>query len=307
MSIDILDIKYIVEIYRRKSIRRAAFALGVRQSTLSRRLKNVEEKLGIVLYERRGSGAVPTDIGCEFLNYSEMLLDNLESFVNRLRLHSRSKLGCLKIGVYTSFSSGRLKECLIEYRRKFPMVDIRAEDGERNKLLTDVRSGAIDVAIVTEDGGVWEGDRLSLWNERVIVALDEENHLAGRHILYWEDLLDEKFILSHRNSCSEFIEILIKNMPSSPALKVVHHDVALDRLLSLVGAGFGISLMAEGAAGAIYGGVVYREVHDKFGPTRLNFVAYWRKSDQNSVLKNFLSILRAHYPAFKVPERSSST
>jgi hypothetical protein len=54
----------------------------------------------------------------------------------------------------------------------------------------------------------------------------------------------------------------------------------------------------EGATGAAYPGVTYREVHDTDGPTRLAFRAYWRQANYNPSLLPFLDILRERYPDF---------
>jgi hypothetical protein len=55
-------------------------------------------------------------------------------------------------------------------------------------------------------------------------------------------------------------------------------------------------LILEGATGARYDNVTYREIHDDDGPTRLNFMAYWRQADNNPTLGPFLDILRERYP-----------
>ncbi|WP_420971988.1 hypothetical protein [Bradyrhizobium sp. B120] len=74
------------------------------------------------------------------------------------------------------------------------------------------------------------------------------------------------------------------------------HDVGLDRLLILVGAGWGILLVLESATGAAYPGVIFREVHDAEGPTRLSFRAYWRQANGNPSLRPFLDLLRERHP-----------
>jgi DNA-binding transcriptional LysR family regulator len=55
-------------------------------------------------------------------------------------------------------------------------------------------------------------------------------------------------------------------------------------------------LALEGATGATYPGVTFREVHDNDGPTRLNFHAHWRQNNDNPSLRPFLDVLREHYP-----------
>ena len=72
--------------------------------------------------------------------------------------------------------------------------------------------------------------------------------------------------------------------------------MSLDRLLTLVGAGWGILLALEGATGAAYPGVSFRELNDIEGPTRLNFRAYWRQGNYNPSLRPFLDVLLERYP-----------
>jgi hypothetical protein len=45
-----------------------------------------------------------------------------------------------------------------------------------------------------------------------------------------------------------------------------------------------------------FDGVAYRELHDSDGPTRLNFMAYWREANTNAALAPFLAMLRERYP-----------
>jgi hypothetical protein len=69
----------------------------------------------------------------------------------------------------------------------------------------------------------------------------------------------------------------------------------------LVSADYGALLMLEGATGMRYDGVVYREVCDDDGPTRLNFMAYWREANGNpTTLGPFLAMLRERYPDLSV-------
>ena len=69
-----------------------------------------------------------------------------------------------------------------------------------------------------------------------------------------------------------------------------------DRLLTLVGAGWGALLALEGATGAAYPGVAFREMHDGEGPTRVNFRPYWRQANDNPSLRPFLDLLYERYP-----------
>jgi DNA-binding transcriptional LysR family regulator len=66
--------------------------------------------------------------------------------------------------------------------------------------------------------------------------------------------------------------------------------------MSLVGEGFGITLLTEANAGAIIAGPVYREVRDGAEPPRIGYSAHWREDNQNPTLASFLKVLGERYP-----------
>jgi DNA-binding transcriptional LysR family regulator len=64
-------------------------------------------------------------------------------------------------------------------------------------------------------------------------------------------------------------------------------------MFNLVGAGFGVAVLAESASGASYPGVVFRPVGDQTGPTMVEAAAYWDPKRDNPALRKFLAQLRA--------------
>ncbi|WP_291423851.1 LysR family transcriptional regulator [Acidocella sp.] len=59
-----------------RSVRRAAVMLNVRQSTLSRRIHQLEEQIGVSLFDRSSGGVSPTQAGREFLRIIGRILRN---------------------------------------------------------------------------------------------------------------------------------------------------------------------------------------------------------------------------------------
>lgn len=102
--------------------------------------------------------------------------------------------------------------------------------------------------------------------------------------------------MPQRGPGPEFQKLLFSKVGLSEPCRLLRHDVGLDRLLTMAGAGWGVLLALEGATGATYPGVTYREVHDTDGPTRLTFRAYWRNANCNPSLRSFLAMLRERYP-----------
>ena len=296
MPVDFRGLRWALVASRHRSLRQAAESLNVRQSTLSRSLRDLEHQLGAELFERTNGGTHPTRIGHEFLEIARRIVEETDAAFARLKAMSSGRAGRLTVGVYVSLATGNLRATLTEYHRRFPDVGVHTVDGAHDRLLCDMITSAVDVAIMTTYSPGWYDRKLPLWSERVIAALPEGHSLTERPALQWTDLAGQPLLVQLRGPGLEMQRLLAAKLDPFGTQQLLHQDVSVDRLMSLVGAGLGICLMLEGATGARYDGAVYREVHDHDGPTRFNFAAYWREANRNPTLGPFLDILRERYP-----------
>jgi DNA-binding transcriptional LysR family regulator len=296
MPIELQELRWAIIATQHRSLRQAAEALNIRQSTLSRRLRSLESMLGVQLFQRTNGGTRPTIEGLEFLDAARRIIDETETITARLKSRSRGESGRLTIGIHASLSAGNLRATLIEYRRRFPDVDAHLLDGSSDQLMADLSSSAADIAFVAEGHPRWDGRSLPVWSERVVVALPEEHPLSRREMIHWADLKTEVLLLPSRGPGPEFVKLLANKLGCQDGARLNRHEVSLDRLLTMVGAGWGILVALEGATGATYPGVTFREVHESDGPTRVSFWAYWRQTNSNPSLRPFLDMLRERYP-----------
>lgn len=297
MAIELKHLRYTEVAERCGSFRKAADLLALKQSNLSRRVRHLEEQLGVTLFERTNGGVRPTSAGRDFINGVRRVLNELQIVVDGAKAVGRGEAGYLTIGFYTSLSAGNLRASLVEYGRRFPQVAINTVEGSRSRLFDGIQNGTVDIAIVTGEPTSDCNRSLVLWSERIIVALPEDHPLAANEIIYWTDLKRERFLLSERDPGSEIQDILVAKLSSPGDLPdVVRHDVGPENIKSLVGAGRGVSLMCEACMGASYAGVVYREARDGNGSTRIGYSAFWKSSNENPALGNFIRLLEERCP-----------
>jgi DNA-binding transcriptional LysR family regulator len=296
VSVELRDMRWAIVAAQHRSLRQAADTLNVRQSTLSRRLRALEYRLGAVLFERTNGGTRPTRVGREFLDTASRIVEETEAAFARLKSRSHGESGRLAVGVCMALSTGNLRATLMEHQRRYPDVEIHAIDGARRRLFSELSSGMIDIAIMSCGDFVWEDKSLTLWSERVVIALPEDHPLSLRQAIHWRELENERLLATQRDPGPDYVDLLLSKLGRSGNGHLIEHKISLDRLLSLVGAGLGATLVSEGATGASYAGVTYREVHDNEGATRLDFAAYWKETNDNPTLRPFLDMLRERYP-----------
>lgn len=294
--VELRDLRLAVITSQHRSLRQAAEAINIRQSTLSRRLRDLEYRLGATLFERTNGGTHPTVVGLEFFELARGILEDTDTALRNLKSRGQGETGKLTIGVYASMATGNMRATLAEYHRRFPDVDVHTMDGSHGRLIGALGRGAVDVAIMTKSQESWDDRILSLWTERVIVALPERHPLAEYDAVSWRQLAQERLVLPSHGPGPELESLLASNLNGDRPRRVLHHESGLDRLLSLVSAGYGILLMFEGGTGLKHDRVVYREIQDGAEPTRVSFTAYWQQRNGNPTVRPFLELLQERYP-----------
>ncbi|MBR1297388.1 LysR family transcriptional regulator [Bradyrhizobium sp. AUGA SZCCT0042] len=295
--IDLKQLRFAVAAADYGSIRQAAELLSVPHSILSRSIRQLEHRIGIAVFERSGGGVKPTPTGRSILRTARLVLEQVDALVATAKSNGRGEAGRLSIGFCTSISAGNLRATLTEFKNRHPRIEIATVERSRMRLATALRNGTADVLIVTGDVPLPGNAVRSLWSERILVSVPEDHALAAGTVVYWTDLRNETVLLSQHDPGRELEDLLISKLVS-PAHrpKIERHDVSRGIIKSLISMKLGISLVLESDIGAAFAGLVYRELRDGTGPTRVDFSVHWRTDNDNPALDSFLKLLAERYP-----------
>jgi len=295
-AVDLVHLRYAVAAADHGSFRRAAEALLLRQSTLSRCIRQLEARIKMIVFERSSGGVQATPAGRDFLRMARSILEQLDALVLAAHSTGYGRAGRLTIGFFTSLSAGNLRATLVEFRQRFPQIELVMAERSRTRLITALRNGGIDIAIVTGEAPLLDGNAMQLWSDRIMVTLPQDHPLAAKDIVYWTDLRAETVLLSQYNPGPELEDLLMSKLVSSEDRpKIERHAVSLGIIKSLVSAGFGTGLVTESDVWASFSGLTYRELRDGTGPSRVGYSAHWREDNDNPALTNFLKLLGERY------------
>ncbi len=290
-------LRYAVAAADHGSFRRAADALTVQQSTLSRCIRQLEESIGVIVFERSSGGVRVTPVGDSLLRTARSILEQIDALAATAQSAGRGEAGRLTVGFYTSLSSGNLRATLLDYAQRFPQIEVGMMERSRTRLVTALRNGALDIAIVTGETSLLESKAMPLWSERVVIALPEGHRLGASETITWTDLKGETLLLNRHDPSDEFQDVLVAKLASAEDRpKILRHNVSRGSLKNLVGAGFGVSLMTEACVGANLPGLIFRDVRDGARSTRIDYSAHWRRDNDNPALASFLKLLGERYP-----------
>lgn len=291
---DLRHLRYIVASARNGGFSAAAHEFNVRQPIVSKRIKQVEEELKVLLFDRTTAGARLTPAGEEFVIGARRIVDDVDCLMERAKARGAGKLGRVVVGFYKSLSAGGFRVALGDFRGRYPEIEVELIETPFIELTAAVLSGAVDVAIILGDAGKCEVlDSVALWAEHLVVALPENHRLADRPIIYWQELKGERFLISHHEPGPDIRNLLLHNL----AALSDHPDIDTRRLgresiLAEVAAGQGVALQCESAVGLTSLGVVFRPVHNGNGAMRLGYIACWKPDNTNPARKSFIEALK---------------
>lgn len=153
-------------VWQYKNITRAAEQLFTSQPALSYRLKQIERKLSIQLFEENGRGLTFSAQGRYLAQHAETVLDELQLLKTTLQNLNGPQQGELRMGVSSNFAAYRLPDLLAEFSQQHPGININLVSGLSEEMYLKLQRGDVHLALVKDDYGWKEGKRL----------IDEDNY-----------------------------------------------------------------------------------------------------------------------------------
>ncbi|HBO5197249.1 MAG: LysR family transcriptional regulator [Proteobacteria bacterium] len=271
------------------NFRHAANALGVAQSSVSARVKALEEDLGIVLFERHARGVRLTEAGRHFVERIAAGIDQLDHAVKTAGMAAAGESGRLRIGIHALIPRSFLAKLIGQYREDHPGVEVEMTEGTARDAVMQLRADRLDVVFVAGTPELPDCHSRHIWTEPLVAVLPERHPFAERSAVTWADLAGETFLVRHGGTGPQVhSHIVLRHAGLWPAPSILRFDVGRGALLSMVGQGFGITIVSAATALLPSTGIVFLPFADE--PEPVAFSAVWSPSNRSAALRNLLSL-----------------
>jgi DNA-binding transcriptional LysR family regulator len=274
-----------------RSFHRAANVIGTDQSVISRRIRGLEDELGVSLFERDRTGVRPTTAGKEFIHRARAALCDLDYAVKLARSAGNGSSGFLRVGFLCSLGSGFLRDLLTEFAQGHKTVTVDVAYGGSRDHIRQIRDRSMDIAFFTGLPDLPDCNVELLWHERVYCALPEDHRFSSLEAIHWPDLQSECFIVGREEPGPEIHEYLIRRLATLGFHPDVRRlSVCRESLFHLVAMGFGATLTSESAVATPFRGVRFKPIagDEDLLPT----VGVWLPGNDNPALRRFVSLAR---------------
>ncbi len=289
MGMELRHLRYFAAVADERHFGRAARQLRIAQPPLSRQIQALEAELGFSLFDRSRRSVELTPAGTVLLAHVRHVFLALEQAVREARRASVGETGRIAVGYLSSLAYSGITELLRVFHARYPAVDLALREMSPQEQVEALRSEALDVGFVR--GPLDDVALVSecVRREALVVALPIDHPLASRRSIPLSSLAREPFVLFPRPRGPAFHDqliVLCREAGFSP--RIVQEAPQLD-MLSLVAAGFGVSIVPESTRIIRRKGIVLRPIA---GSPMTELLVAWRPENESPALREFVSIVR---------------
>ena len=195
---ELRQLKYFAEAAERLSFTEAARTLFVTQSTLSQQIKQLEEELGVLLFDRIAKKVLLTEAGEAFLPYAKKTILDAEIGKQKIMDLRNMESGTLRIGVTYSLSP-LLTDAILSFSKRYPAVNLEIVYCSSYDLLELLRTHDVDLILSFLPAAGNPGfESLFLFESRLSVIVHRHHPFAALKSVSLDKLQETKFALLSR-------------------------------------------------------------------------------------------------------------
>lgn len=290
---ELWQLRYFLAVAERLHFGRAAAALHISQPPLSRAIRALEARLGVVLFARSRRRVELTPEGTRLLGEARRIVGQLERTVHEVRGMARGEEGRLRVGFVSLADYGVLPGLLKAFKSARPGIALALREMLSPEQAAALAAGELDFGLLLPPvSGAAELEHIVVQRERFVAALPASHRLAtARGKLAVSALAGEPFVMVPRDIAPGLYDIVTGLAARAGiSFNIAQEAIQMQTVVSLVSSGLGVAIVPGSIANLGRRGVVYRELADRH--PRLDLWLAWPRSGLGAAARDFLALAR---------------
>lgn len=241
---DLRHLNYFLVLAEELHFGRAVERLHISQPPLTRMIQQIENDLGVTLFERTKKSVKLTPAGAELWQDAKQMVLQMQTVKKRLATHGLGQTGILKIGYVGAVMHSELPKLLARFAQDYPHIKMHFEEQPNLNLVHELNHGTLDVAFVRTWLHLENLQEDLILNEPFVAVLPANHALANKKTLSVKELKQEKFITFSRECGPTIFDSFVALCAQAGFTPhILHQASQFNSVLRFVESNFGISLL----------------------------------------------------------------
>ena len=182
------QLKYFQSVCKYNNLTRAAEELHISQPGLSHVIHELEQEFGFALFLRRNKGLILTNKGKQFLEETNLLLQQVDSFVDRMKLLGQADQS-VQFGIPPASATLFFSPIMQEFHRRYPEIKVNVVENGSITNYQRVLDGDLDIALLSSGSpmsSAFGSHQIAV--TKICLYLSREHPLAGARTVSIQDL-----------------------------------------------------------------------------------------------------------------------
>ena len=289
---ELRHLRYFVAVAEHLHFGRAADELHIAQPSVSQQIRQLENELGVALFERSKRRVRLTEAGRQFLEEARHILTRTHHAALVARRANLESVERIRVGFAYWMDVAALSTIVTRFAEEQPAVHVEMLGLSVPRQLIALRERHLDVAFVRPPLGEPSLRGEVILAEPLVAAVPANPQQAQRQRVPWSALKSDRFVFFPREVVPRFYDFVVKMCGEAGFVPQVRTEADQPQmLLGMVAAGLGISLVPASANRMRPDGVVFLPLR----PSKpiLETAVAWRSNDESPLVSRFVQIARA--------------
>jgi LysR family transcriptional regulator, hydrogen peroxide-inducible genes activator len=243
----ITQLQYIVTVDRIGHFGKAALACHISQPTLSQQIREVEESLKIILFDRSKKPVIATDAGKQLIEQAKLILREHDRLLEMSTSKKGVVSGTFRLGIIPTLSSSVLPLFLDAFSKKHPKVQLSIEEMKTESIVKGLSEESLDAGILVTPLEEKKFFERPLFYEEFLLYFSKNHPLAKQKKVSEKSLTGKDLWLLQDGHCFRNQVLRICSLRGKPLVyeNVRFESGNLETLRQLIQKGEGYTLLPE--------------------------------------------------------------